>query len=56
MTTRQSFEQSMIGLKDRFEPVSKEEIYLAELQTRLKQRSEGWAEYAEDIRLLAVTA
>ena len=42
----------MIALKERFEPVSKRELHLAELQTRTKQRTEGWPEFAEDIRLL----
>ena len=48
-----SFKLSMDALKKRFEPDSKRELYLAELQARSKQRSEGWPEFAEDIRLLA---
>ena len=31
---------------------AKKELYLAELQCRSKKRSEGWAEFAEDVRLL----
>ena len=53
VTSRDSFEESMKALKERFEPVSKKELYIAELQARSKQRNEGWPEYAEDIRLLA---
>ena len=40
------------ALHERFEPSSKKELYLAELQCRSKKRSEGWAEFAEDVRLL----
>ena len=54
--TKTSYERSMKGLKKRFEPDSKKELYLAELQARCKQRNEGWPEFAEDIRLLADSA
>lgn len=51
--TKESYEPSMKGLKERFEPASKKELYLAELQARSKQCNEGWPEFADDIRLLA---
>lgn len=49
---RETYEGAMLGLRERFEPASKRELYLAELQSRKKQSSEGWAEFAEDLRLL----
>ena len=54
--TKTSYECSMKGLKKRFEPDSKKELYLAELRARCKQRNEGWPEFAKDIRLLADSA
>ena len=34
-------------------PASKRKLYTAEFQTRKKKRTEGWADLAEDLRLLA---
>ena len=47
-----TYKQAKKALRERFEPPSKKELYLAELQCRSKKRSEGWAEFAEDVRLL----
>ena len=40
------------ALKERFEPASKKSLYQAEFQTRRKKRTEGWAEYAEDLKTI----
>lgn len=50
--SKASYEVAKKALRERFEPSSKKELYLAELQCRSKKRSEGWAEFAEDVRLL----
>ena len=50
---RESFELTKKGLQERFEPKSKKELYIVNFQTRQKQKSESWADYAEDLRLLA---
>ena len=39
--------------KERFEPESKKELYIASFQTRRKEKEEGWADFGEDVRLLA---
>ena len=41
------------ALRERFEPDSKKELYLAEFQTRSKRATEGWAAFAEDLKVLA---
>ena len=41
-----------VALTQRFEPASKRELYNAELQVRAKKHSEGWADFAEDLRRL----
>ena len=44
------------GLRERFEPESKKELYLAEFQTRSKRSTESWAAFAEDLKVLASKA
>ena len=44
------------ALKSRFEPESKKSRYRAELETRRKKREEGWADFAEDLRVLSEKA
>ena len=44
------------ALKSRFEPESKQSCYRAELQTRRKKCEEGWADFAEDLRVLSEKA
>ncbi len=39
-------------LKERFEPASKKQLYMADLQTRMKQPNERWPDFAEDLRML----
>ena len=47
-----SYKEAKKALKERFEPASKKGLYQAELQTRRKKRTEGWASYAEDLKTL----
>ena len=49
---KESFEAATKALKDRFEPKSKKELYIAEFYARRKRKTEGWAEYGEDLRVL----
>lgn len=51
--TRADYGQAKAALKERFEPATKRTLYQTKLQTRLKQRSEGWAEFGEDLKTLA---
>ena len=41
------------ALQERFEPKSRRTRYQAEFETRRKRKSEGWADFAEDLRSLA---
>ena len=41
------------AMKGHFEPVAMKELYLAEFQARKKAKTEGWAEYADRLKLLA---
>lgn len=52
-TARASYADCKKALRERYEPESKKELYLAEFQARRKRRDEDWAAYAEDLRLLA---
>lgn len=40
------------ALRERFEPASKKDMYVAEFYCRRKDASEEWVEYAEDLRTL----
>lgn len=50
---RCDYKEAKKALKARFEPESKKTLYQAEFQTRRKKKSENWADFAEDLRLLA---
>lgn len=50
--TQASYAQAKEALKERFEPESRKDRYKAEFQTRRKKRTEGWADYGEDLRVL----
>ena len=50
---KESFETAVTALGERFEPQSKRELYVAEFQTRRKRKTEGWADFGEDLRVLA---
>ena len=52
-TTRNDYDAATKALKDRFEPASRKPRYQAELQTHRKKKRESWADFAEDLRLLA---
>lgn len=50
---RATYDNCKVALRERFEPASKKELYLAEFQTRSKRANEGWAAFAEDLKVLA---
>ena len=47
------YEEAIKALHERFEPESKRTLYVAEFHTRVKSKSEGWADFGEDLRVLA---
>ena len=49
---RGSFADCIEVLRERFDPSSKRELYLAELLGRKKRRGEDWATFAEDLKTL----
>ena len=51
--TRRSFEEMTKALQERFEPESKKELYMAEMQTRSRRRKEDWAVFGEELKRLA---
>ena len=51
-TASASYAEAKKALKERFEPASRKNLYQAEFQTRRKKRTEGWAEYAEDLKTI----
>ena len=53
---RESYAGSKAAPRSRFEPESKQSRYRAELETRRKKRDEGWADFAEDLRVLSEKA
>ena len=52
-TAKESYAATKKALKDRFEPDSRRELYLSEFSTRKRRPGEGWAEYADELRVLA---
>ena len=50
-TARASYADLTKALKDRFEPEAMKEMYVAEFQARKKSRTEGWAEFADHLKL-----
>jgi hypothetical protein len=50
--SRVTYEAALTALKERFEPDSRQARYHAELQTRRKRASEGWADFADDLKTL----
>ena len=55
-TTRASYNDTKKALKERFEPASLTERHKTELDARRKKKSEGWAEFSEDLRTLVEKA
>ena len=47
------FARAIGALKERFEPASRKHRYQAELQTRKKRKTESWADFADDLKVLA---
>ena len=47
-----SYAELKKALKGRFEPKALKERHLAEFQSRKKSRTEGWAEFADSVKLL----
>ena len=50
--TQADFDLAVKALEKRFAPTTHQSRYMAEFQTRRRKRNEGWAEYAESIRML----
>ena len=50
---RGDFERATEALRERFEPESKRSRYDAEFQSRRKEKTEGWADFGEDLKTLA---
>ena len=48
--TRASYDECKKGLRERFEPVCKHDLYIAEFQARRKRKDEDWP---EDLRVFA---
>ena len=51
-----TFDHATAALQERFEPLSKRELYLSELATRRKKPLESWSELAEYLRRVAAKA
>lgn len=51
--SRETYAATKAALKARFDPDSRHTRYEAELQSRRKKASEGWADFAEDLKFLA---
>eukprot|EP00731_Ephydatia_muelleri_P035045 Em0093g14a len=54
--TRANYGDTKKALKERFEPASQTARYLAEFENRRKKKTEGWADFAEDLRSLVEKA
>ena len=52
VTTKASLKNVVVAMQERFEPQSKRDLYLAEFQVSCKKRTETWADYGEDLRIL----
>ena len=51
-----TFAHAVEALKERFEPTSRRDLYLADLTTRRRRPQESWAKYAEALRVLSEKA
>ena len=49
---RDNYGECIKALKQRFEPDSKKELYVAELHTRAKHKGDDWASYGDTLRTL----
>ena len=50
--SRRSYSAAKQALLERFEPLAKKEVYLAEFQCRKKDRAEGWGDFANALKTL----
>ena len=50
--SRTSYEGAKEALKNQFEPASRKAQYQEEFHSQKKRRTEAWADYAEDLRIL----
>ena len=50
---RKGYADSVKALRERFEPNSKRELYVAEFCAWCKMKTEDWADYADELRALA---
>lgn len=53
---KESYAACKKGLRERFEPAARKELYQAEFHARKKRRNEEWAAFAEDLKLLTEKA
>ena len=51
--TKASYRDTLAALKERFDPESNRELHIVEFQTQRKVRGESWADFGEDLRVLA---
>ena len=52
VTTKASYKNMVVAMQEHFDPQHKRDSYLAELQIRCKKRTQAWADYGEDLRIL----
>eukprot|EP00731_Ephydatia_muelleri_P014390 Em0008g110a len=50
---REEYGECLKALKQRFEPDSKKELYVAELHTRTRRKDEDWATFGDALKVLA---
>ena len=48
-----AYPEAVKALHGHFEPESKRVLYVVEFHTRPKKKSEGWADFGKDLRVLA---
>lgn len=53
---RETFAKITAALKKRFEPECKKEVYMAEFQAKRKKKTEDWASFGEDLKILVEKA
>jgi len=51
--THESYKNIIIALRNRFEPVSKKELYKVELKSRTRREGENWADFGDALIVLA---
>ena len=51
-TDRDTYGHAVASVKERLQPSSKRDLYLAEFSTRKRRPTESWSDFAEDLRRL----